>query len=143
MSLLLVIWKSIGRGHGRCWDKSKLSSETILGPLHTRIKSRDREIVRAQKKSVQRSSPTHLQNHVVWSRTLKCSVKPYMMGPQPNVVSMNFYSCGSSHMIEENKSTVVNVRSAMVSWFCVRPTSKRWFLGNNPSDHETRSIQCH
>ena len=23
---------------------------------------------------------------------------------------------------------VVNVRSAMVSRFCVRPTSKRWFL---------------
>ena len=23
---------------------------------------------------------------------------------------------------------VVRFRSAMVSWFCVRPTSKRWFL---------------
>ena len=26
------------------------------------------------------------------------------------------------------KSMVVNVRSAMVSEFCVRPTFKRWFL---------------
>ena len=25
--------------------------------------------------------PTHLQNHVVWSRSLKCSVKPYVTGP--------------------------------------------------------------
>ena len=38
---------------------------------------------------------------------------------------------------------VVSVRSAMVSQFCVRPTSKRWFLKNSSSDHETRSIRCH
>ena len=25
--------------------------------------------------------PTHLPNHVVWSLTLKCSVKPYVIGP--------------------------------------------------------------
>jgi hypothetical protein len=30
-------------------------------------------------------------------------------------------------MIKENKSTVVNIQSAMVSQFCVRPASKRWF----------------
>ena len=41
---------------------------------------------------------------------------------------MKFYSCGSSHMIKENKSTIGNIRSAVVSWFCVRPTSKRWVL---------------
>jgi hypothetical protein len=23
---------------------------------------------------------------------------------------------------------VVSIRNAMVAWFCVRPTSKRWFL---------------
>ena len=49
-------------------------------------------------------------------------------GPQPNVVSFDFYSCGSSNMIIWSKSTVVSARSAMVSRFCVRPTSKRWFL---------------
>ena len=48
-------------------------------------------------------------------------------GPQPIVVSMNFYSCWSSHMITENKPMVVSVWSAMVSRFCVRSTSKRWF----------------
>jgi hypothetical protein len=30
-------------------------------------------------------------------------------------------------MIEYNKSMVVSIWGAMVSWFCVRPTSKRWF----------------
>jgi hypothetical protein len=34
-----------------------------LGPLHTRAKNRDHEIVRAQKK-VFKAVPTHLQNHV-------------------------------------------------------------------------------
>jgi hypothetical protein len=31
-------------------------------------------------------------------------------------------------MIKHNKPTVVSVQNAMVSWFCIRPTSKRWFL---------------
>ena len=31
----------------------------------------------------------------------------------------------------------------MVSRFGVRPTSKRWFLKNSPSDHETWCIGCH
>jgi hypothetical protein len=29
-----------------------------------------------------------------------CSVEPYMTGPQPNVISRNVYSSGSSHMIK-------------------------------------------
>ena len=37
--------------------------------------------------------PRYFQNHVVWSRVLKCSVKSYAIGPQPNAISMNFYSC--------------------------------------------------
>ena len=31
-------------------------------------------------------------------------------------------------MIKQKKPTVVRFLSAMVSWFSVRPTSKRWFL---------------
>jgi hypothetical protein len=42
--------------------------------------------------------------------------------------SMNFYSCGSSHMINQNKSTVVSIWSAMVYQLSIRPTSKRCFL---------------
>ena len=49
------------------------------------------------------------------------------LGPQANAISTNFYSCGS-HIIKRNKSMFVSVRSAMVSWFCVGSTSKRWFL---------------
>ena len=68
-----------------------------LGPLHTRAETCDHEIVRSQRKSV----PTHLQNHVVWSWTFRCTVKSYVTGdPQPNAISMNFYSCVSSHMIK-------------------------------------------
>ena len=59
---------------------------------------------------------------------LDCNVKSYVTGPQSNAISTISYSCGSSHMIKYNKSTVVSVRSVMVSPFCVRPTSKRWFL---------------
>jgi hypothetical protein len=50
-----------------------------LGPLNTRAKSHDHEVVRAQKK-VSKAVPRHLQHHVVLSRTLKCSVKPYVTG---------------------------------------------------------------
>ena len=46
-----------------------------LGPLHTQAKSRDHEIVRKPKRKCPKAVPTHLQNHVVWSRTLKISVK--------------------------------------------------------------------
>ena len=69
-----------------------------LGPLHTWAKSRNHEIVRAQMK-VSRGCPNTSKHYVVWSRTLKCSVKSYVTGPQPNAISIHFYSCGSSHII--------------------------------------------
>ena len=72
--------------------------------------------------------PIHLPTHVVWSRTFKCSAKSYVTRSSTETISMNVYSHGSSHMIIQNKPTVVNVRSAMVSLFCVRTTSKRRFL---------------
>ena len=43
------------------------------GPPHTRAKSRDHQILRAQK-TCPRVVPRRLQNYVVWSRALKCSV---------------------------------------------------------------------
>ena len=51
-----------------------------LGSLPTQAKSCDHEIFRAHKKcpKVVIRRP---QNHVVWSRILKCSVKPYVTGP--------------------------------------------------------------
>ena len=62
------------------------------------------------------------------------------LGPQPKAISTSLCSCGSLHMIKLNKTTVVSVQSAMVSGFCVRPTSKSWFCENSVSDHETWSI---
>jgi len=97
----------------------------------------DHEIVRAQKK-VSKGHPKHLQNHVVyalWSHTWP--------GPGPNALSMNVYSCEFSNVIKYNKLMVVSVRSAMISRFCVRLATKRWFFKNMPSDHETWPIRCH
>ena len=37
----------------------------------------------------------------------------------------------------------MSIQSAMVSRVCVRPTSKRGFFENNPSDHEAWSIEYH
>ena len=60
------------------------------------------------KRKCPKAIPRHLQNHVVWSRILKCSVKSYVTKP---ITKCHF-----------------SVRSAMASQFCVRRTSKRWFL---------------
>ena len=43
-----------------------------------RAKCRDHEIVRAQKKVSKGRPKTTSKNHVVWSQTLKCSVKSYV-----------------------------------------------------------------
>ena len=70
-----------------------------LGPLHTRAKSRDHDIVRAQRKCP-KAVPTHLQHHVVWSQTFKSSVKPYATKAPTNAISINLYSCGFLYMIK-------------------------------------------
>ena len=62
------------------------SHELRLGPLHTQAKSRDYEIVRAQMK-VSKGRPN--------TTPKSCRV---VTDPQPNAISMNFYSCMSSHM---------------------------------------------
>jgi hypothetical protein len=70
------------------------------------------------------------RNHEVWSRSLKCSVKSYVIGPSTKWCShIQINGC--------------DIQSAMVFRFCVRPTLKRWVFKNNPSDHETWSIWCH
>jgi hypothetical protein len=74
----------------------------------------------------------HLQNNIVWSWIVKCSVKSYVTGPQPIAILMNFYSCGFSHIIKLNKSTIVSIRSDMVSWFVLslppKDDSWKWFM---------------
>ena len=83
------------------------------------------------KQKCPKAVPTHLQTHVCGHRSSGVVWSHMWPGPQSNAISMKFYSCGSSHMIKSNKSIVVSVRSAMVSWFCVRSTFKRWFWKMN------------
>jgi hypothetical protein len=78
------------------------------------------------KRESPKTIPRHLQNHVVWSQTLKCSVKSDVTRPSTKCHFNEFLFMRV--LPHETKSMVVNVRSAMVSRFCVRPTSKRWFL---------------
>ena len=99
-----------------------------LGPLHTRAKSRDHDIVRAQKKVSQR--PSEHTSKIIWCGHGPSSVVWSHMwpNPSPNAISMSFHSCGSSHMIKPTKSMVVSVQSVPSSpRFCVRPTFKRRF----------------
>jgi hypothetical protein len=70
-------------------------------------------------KGVQRPFQDRLQNHVLWSRILKCIVKSYVTRP-----STKYYFKEFLYM---RVLMVVSVWSAMVSRFCVRPTFKRWF----------------
>ena len=80
------------------------------------------------KESVQRHVPTHLPNHVVWSRTSKCSLNSYVTNPSTERYFDGYpIHMGPSHMIKQHKPTVVSVRSAMVSWVRVRSASKRRF----------------
>ena len=113
-----------------CWHANPLDvmKKELEGPLHTRAKSGDNEIVRAQRKCL-KAIPCHLQIHVLWWWTLKCSVKSYVIGCSTKCYFNGFSIHGrSSHKIQYNKPKVVRFRSAMVSGFCVRPTSTWWFL---------------
>ena len=51
----------------------------LKGHLDTQAKSHDHKIVRAQKKCP-KAIPKLFQNHVVWSRALKCSMKSDLTG---------------------------------------------------------------
>ena len=89
------------------------------GPLHTRAKSRNHEIRGAQKNCQKANLKDtseimyggHGPSSVVWSHM--------WLGTQPNVQSMNFYSCMIlTHDKIFKKSTVVKFWSAMVSRLC-------------------------
>ena len=52
------------------------------------------------KRKHSKAAPRHFQNHVVWSWTLSVVWNHMWPAPQPNAISMNFYSHGLSHMIK-------------------------------------------
>ena len=61
---------------------------------HTPAKSRDHEIVRAERK-VSKGRPETLPKSCSVITHPRCGVKSYVTrDPQPNVISMNFHSCG-------------------------------------------------
>ena len=64
------------------WWPAPICVGGLLGPLHTRAKSHDLEIVRAQKKvSVQGYPKTPPKSYSSVVTTLKCHVKSYVTGP--------------------------------------------------------------
>ena len=70
----------------------------------------------------------HLRNHVVWSRILKCGVKPYVTGPSTKYYFNEFlFVRVLTHDEIEwiNGCEHLECRSLPV---LVRPTSNRWFL---------------
>ena len=97
--------------------------------LSTRAKSRDHEIVRAQRKvSKGRPKTSPKSGIVVTDPQVQCEVI-YVTGPQSNAIKMNFYSCGSSRMIKLNKSMiVVSVQNSGMVW------SAMFALGLPPRD---------
>ena len=95
------------------------------GPLHTWTKSRDHEIVRAQKK-VFKGRPNIPPELCSVVTTLKCIVKSYVTGSLTKC-----YFNDIMHVLTHDKIEYVNGcerLECMVSRCCVRPTSKRWFL---------------
>ena len=61
-------------------------------------------------------------------RILKCSVKSYVTGPSTKCCFNKFLFMWVLTHDKIGLLTVVSVRSAMVSWYSVKSTSKRWFL---------------
>ena len=100
-------------------------------------KSRTMKLWEPKRKCPNAVVPAHLQKHESCSLVTDARVYcEFICNRAFNqmLLSMNyFYSCGSSHMIKQDKSIVVNVHCVMVSRFCE----------NSPSDHETWSIRCH
>ena len=82
------------------------------------------------KESVQRPVPTHLRDHVVWSWAFRCGVKSCVTVPSTKCYFDDFLFVRGPHTSQNMiiQPTVVRFQSAVVSRFCVRPTSKRWLL---------------
>jgi len=94
-------------------------------------------IYESPKESVQRPSQDtpkimscgHGSSSVVWSHMRR--------GPQPNAISMKFYSCGSSHLIKIkiiNGCERLECHDVPVLWYGY---FQEVVFENNPSDHET------
>jgi hypothetical protein len=73
--------------------------------------------------------PTHLQNHVVWSRTLKCSVKSCVTRTSTKCYFNGLSIHVGPHACKNRRNQRLWVFGcAIVSRFWIRPTSKWWIL---------------
>jgi hypothetical protein len=84
--------------------------------------------LREPKRKCPKAVPTHLQTHVVWSQTLKCSVNSYVTVPSTKCY---FDESLFMQVFIHDKIRLINGcerLESMVPWFYVRPTSERWFL---------------
>ena len=120
----------------QCMSTSKpirCDEKRAWGPLHTRAKSGDNEIVRAQKKCLKAIS-RHFQIHVLWWWTLKCSVKSYVIGCSTKCYFNGF----SIHVRSSHKINIVTPRL----WGFEVPWFPSIVLGL-PSDHGTWSLWCY
>ena len=95
------------------------------------------------KRKCPKAIPRHLQNHGLWSRIFKCSVKPYVTGPSTKCYFNEFLFMQGPH----TWSNIINKQlwNFGFSWspgFALGIPPRSGFK-NNPSDHETWSIQCH
>ena len=76
------------------------NNEVYWELLCTRAKSRDHKRVGTQKK-VFKGRPETPPKSCIMVMDLKSIVTPCVTSPHPSANSMNFYSCGSSHMINK------------------------------------------
>jgi hypothetical protein len=96
------------------------------------------------KRMCPKAVPTHLQNHhVVWSRTLECSVKSYVTGPSTKFYFNDFLFMWVFiyDIIGQNNSCEQLACHGLP--VCVRPASKRWFLKIVQVTMKHESIWCH
>ena len=118
------------------------SSSFVLGPLHTRAKSHNHEMVRAQRKG-SNAVPRHLQNHVVWSWILKCSVQSCVTGPSTKCYFNEFLFL---QVLTHNKIKQINgCKCSECHGLLVlcKVYLQEVVFENSPSDHETWSIRCY
>jgi hypothetical protein len=97
--------------------------------------------------SVQRplSQHTHLQNHLVRSQTLECSVRSYVTGPSTKCYFNGFLLMRvlTHYTNRINQWLWAYIWSAICSQFVFRLTPKRWLLKLVQVTMNTWSIQCH
>ena len=111
-----------------------------------KVRQRHMKIVELIRVTVKGRTNDYYQTHDDGvSNAWKKSIVKVKDGKKTLILTWQVLTCSgrSSHMIKLNKSTVVNVRSAIISRFCVGPTSKRRFLKIVQVTHGTWSVWCH